>query len=216
MQTVKTRARNRRGEGARLRQEIVAAAADLLDSGGEGAVTLKDIARTVGISSPSIYAHFPDREAIVAAVVAETFGELKAELVAAIGPAGSDPVARLQTLCAAYLGFSERWPQRYRILFGGSWRARDSDLGPTDEGATGIGQDVLMLIVEAVEACQQVGRSTSTDAFADAVSLWAGLHGLAQLRLVAPQFPWPDGLLEQLVDRLAGLADPGSGRPTRG
>ena len=102
METTKTRTRNRRGEGARLRQEIVAAAADLLDSGGESAVTLKDIARMVGISSPSIYAHFPDREAIVAAVVAGTFGELKAELISARDEAGSDPVARLQALCAAY------------------------------------------------------------------------------------------------------------------
>lgn len=208
METPKTRPRNRRGEGVRLRQEIVAAAADLLDSGGESAVTLKDIARTVGISSPSIYAHFSDREAIVAAVVAETFGELKRELVAAVDEAGADPVARLQALCAAYLGFSERWPQRYRILFGGLWQARSTDPGPTDEGASGIGQDVLMLLVGAVEACQQAGQSTSTDPFAEAVSLWAGLHGLAQLRLVAPQFPWPAGLREQMVDRLAGLTNP--------
>lgn len=205
---MKIRTRNRRGEGARLRQELVAAAADLLDSGGEGAVTLKDIARTVGISSPSIYAHFPDREAIVVAVVAETFGKLNAALVAASGEAGADPVARLQTLCAAYLEFAERWPQRYRVLFGGLWQARSSDPAPTVEGASGIGQDVLMLLVGAVEACRQAGQSTSTDAFTDAVGLWAGLHGLAQLRVAAPRFPWPAGLPHQMVGRLAGLTNP--------
>lgn len=209
MGVIRTRTRNRRGEGARLRQEIVAAAADLLDSSGESAVTLKDIARMVGISSPSIYAHFSDREAIIAAVVAETFGELKAELVAAVGEAGTAPVARLQALCAAYLGFSERWPQRYRLLFGGLWQARSTDSGPMDEGASGIGQDVLLLLVGAVEACQRAGESNSTGPFADAVSLWVGLHGLAQLRLAAPQFPWPADLLKQMVERLVGLRNPG-------
>ncbi|WP_216329565.1 TetR/AcrR family transcriptional regulator [Deinococcus aestuarii] len=205
----KTRARYRRGEGSRLRQDIVRAAADLLDRGGEGAVTLKEVARRVGIASPSIYAHFPDREAIVAAVVAGTFGELRAELETALERAGPDPVVRLRALCGAYLTFSQDWPQRYRILFGGLWQARSTDLAPGVEEASGIGQDVFVLLSGVLRECQQAGRSTGTDPFADAVGLWAALHGLAQLRLAAPSFPWPDGVLERMVDRLAGLTPAG-------
>lgn len=59
------RERNRRGQGTRLRAEILAGATQLLeDSGSEEAVTLRAIARQIGISAPSIYSHFPDREAL--------------------------------------------------------------------------------------------------------------------------------------------------------
>lgn len=203
MGQLKTRARNRRGEGLRLRQDILDAAAELLDAGGEAAVTLRDIARMVGIASPSIYAHFPDREAIVAALVGVTFGDLRAHLEAALEAAGPDPVARLRATCAAYLGFSGRWPQRYRVLFGGLWQARDAGRTPVEAGEAGTGDDVFMLLVGVLRACQEAGRSEGTDPFADAAALWVALHGLAQLRAAAPRFPWPEDLLNTLIDRLA-------------
>ena len=71
-----TRDRNRRGEGGRLREEILQAATDLLERGGNAeAVTLRAIAREVGISAPSIYGHFEDREAIVSAVIDNAFSD---------------------------------------------------------------------------------------------------------------------------------------------
>ena len=71
------RTRNRRGEGARLREDILAAATALLDElGTEEAVTLRAVARRAGITAPSIYSHFPDRQAILLAVVRDAFTEL--------------------------------------------------------------------------------------------------------------------------------------------
>jgi len=49
------------------------------------------------------------------------------------------------------------------------------------------------------------GASRSTDPFTDATALWVALHGLAQLRSAATSFPWPPGVLDVLVDRLARL-----------
>ncbi|MFE4174115.1 TetR/AcrR family transcriptional regulator [Streptomyces sp. NPDC056909] len=89
------RSRNRRGEGARLRADILAAATDLLDRGDERAVTLRAVARQAGIAAPSIYPHFPDRPAIMLAVVREAFGELSGRLRAAVDAAGDDPRQRL-------------------------------------------------------------------------------------------------------------------------
>lgn len=206
VEQARTRPRNRRGEGERLRAEIVAVAAELLDAGGEQAVTLRDIARRIGIASPSIYAHFSQREAIVAAVVLQTFAELRAELDAARTRAGDDPAARLQALCAAYLAFSQGRPRRYRILFGGLWS--DATVQPqasSTDAASRVGQDVFELLVQELEACRHAGRSASTDAHGDAAGLWAALHGLAQLRLAAPLFPWPADLLPRMVSRLALL-----------
>lgn len=214
MTGTKTRARNRRGEGGRLRTDIIRAAAELLDGGDAAAVTLREVARRVGISSPSIYAHFPDREAIVFAVVEVTFAALREELELALERAGADPADRLRAVCAAYLDFSRRQPERYRVLFGGLWRARQKDLTPVEEGVPGIGSDVFMLLVGALEACRAAGRSLSTDPFADAAALWAALHGAAELRAAAPLFPWPADLLDRLVERLALLTDSPEGAAT--
>src|SRR5690348_4662738 len=102
-----TRERNRRGEGGRLRADIVRAGADLLDeSGDEQAVTLRAVARRVGITAPSIYAHFADRQAILLAVAVEAFAELHEQLELARDGADADPVARLRAACAAYLEFA--------------------------------------------------------------------------------------------------------------
>ena len=75
------RERNRRGEGAKLRTDILAAATELLErTGSEEAVTLRAVARQVGISAPSIYSHFPEREAIVDAIVDDAFRDFNAAI----------------------------------------------------------------------------------------------------------------------------------------
>jgi AcrR family transcriptional regulator len=67
------RTRNPRGEGGRLREEIVAAASRLIEEKGEEAVTLRAIARSAGITAPSIYAYFEDLDEVLEAMVANTF-----------------------------------------------------------------------------------------------------------------------------------------------
>ena len=106
------RERNRRGEGSRLRADILAGATQLLEqTGSEEAVTLRAVARQVGISAPSIYPHFPDREAIVDAIVNDAFSDFNSAITDA-ADAASGPVARLRAGCAAYLLFAAERPQR--------------------------------------------------------------------------------------------------------
>jgi AcrR family transcriptional regulator len=191
-----TRTRNRRGEGTKLRAEILAAATRLLESSGsEEAVTLRAVARAVGIAPPSIYAHFPDREAIVDAVVDEVFREFGALLEAAVR-ADTDPVTRLRRGCAAYLEFAERHPNRYRLLFGRAELIERGPERPVDPARAGSFQ----VLADSVQRCVDAGRSTSTDAFGDACAVWVALHGYATLRTNLPSFPWPDG--QAMFDRI--------------
>ena len=207
MTNSKTRKRNPRGEGLRLRQEIVQAATKILNKGGSAeSVSLRDIARQVGISAPSIYTHFADRDSILLAVVQEAFAELKTRLETVQGQTGleADPTASLLAICNAYLEFALASPQRYRILFGGVWNAAEAQQAIGDE-ATGMGQDVLELVVQAIRRCVTAGQSSSTDPIADDSALWVALHGLAQLRTAAPLFPWSANIVETLVSRLVLL-----------
>lgn len=201
----KAHARNRRGEGGKLRDEIVAASAALLEeTGDESALTLRAVARRVGIAAPSIYSHFGDREAIFAAVVDEAFAALVARLRVAIEAEG-DPVGRLRAGCSAYVAFAAEQPQRYRVLF--QVRPADDDLAfaQADSVEQMVGAEAFGLLVRAIQECVDADRSTAPSPQQAAIELWVAMHGYVTLRAGAPAFPWPepDGFLDGLLVRLA-------------
>jgi AcrR family transcriptional regulator len=203
------RERNRRGEGGKLRADILAAAAALLEqTGNEEAVTLRAVAREVGISAPSIYSHFPDREAIVEAVVDGAFADFNAAIEDAANAAiaaGVGPRERVRAGCAAYLRFAAERPNRYRLLF-----ERQHRIGGDVPDVEIAGFDLL---VRSIQDCVAAGISASTDAARDATAIWLALHGYATLPARLPMFPWPDAdaLLDRIVDGLAQItADDGA------
>lgn len=199
-----TRERNRRGEGSKLREEILAAAADLLErDGNEDAVTLRAVAREVGISAPSIYGHFDDREAIVAAVIDSVFTDFVAALRAAIVGV-DDPVQRLRRIGRAYLAFAAQRPRRYRLLFD------RRDLERDDRPRADVRRDSFGVLADALQACADAGRSTSIDVLGDATSMWTSLHGFATLRAGVTQFPWPTEtiMLDKILHGSGGITEP--------
>lgn len=195
------RTRNRRGEGSRLRGEIIAAATALLErAGSEDAITLRGVARQAGVSAPSIYAHFADREEIIGAVVAQAFTELEEALVTAV-EGENDPARRLWKLCEAYLDFAESKPHRYRVAFG-----RHSTADPTTTGSATRLEDLsggraFTRLIDAVAGYTKSDRSPQVAATA----LWVALHGYASLTASVPLFPWPDRR-EMLSTLLASIA----------
>ncbi|MFJ1760093.1 TetR/AcrR family transcriptional regulator [Amycolatopsis sp. NPDC088138] len=201
-----TRTRNRRGEGSRLRDEIIAAAVELLDETGDAsAVTLRSVARHIGIAAPSIYRHFPDQPAIVLAAVQKAFAELDGELRAA-RDAATGPRQRLFAICDTYLAFAQAHPGRYRTMFGGLWMPDLTGSSVTGTDLSALGRASMELLHDALEGCVDTGVATSTDIAADTVALWLGLHGLAHQRAVAPNFVWPPDIAERVVTALAHLA----------
>ncbi|GGK89840.1 TetR/AcrR family transcriptional regulator [Nocardia jinanensis] len=204
----RTRIRNPRGEGARLRDEIVAAAVTLLDeTGEESAVTLRSVARRAGIAAPSIYRHFPDQPAIMLAVVRKAFAELDEQLRAAVDAAGPEPREKLLAVCHGYLEFARLRPGRYRTMFGGLWSPDLNESSVTENDVATLGGASMRLLGTALENCVADGCATSTDPAADAVALWLGLHGLAHQRAAAPSFPWPSDIAERVITTLAHFTD---------
>ncbi|WP_326645306.1 TetR/AcrR family transcriptional regulator [Streptosporangium sp. NBC_01755] len=203
-----TRRRNRRGEGSKLRDEIIAATVELLDEeGDERAITLRSVARRIGIAAPSIYPHFPDQPAIMLAVVRQEYDQLATALRAAATGGGPDPRQRLLAACRAYLDLAQTHPGRYRIMFGGLWLPNLSEGSVTEEDMIGLGMEALQVFIDALDDCVSAGQATSTDLFSDAVALWLGLHGLAHQRAVLRSFPWPENIAERIIGALAHLKD---------
>ncbi len=209
------RQRNARGQGSKLTGEIVDAALALIDRTGTAeSVTLRAVAREIGIAAPSIYNHFDDRDAILLAVVARLFDELTAAIQDAVSRAPADPVERLVAGCQQYVQWGLRNSARYSVLFESRWTetARAAEyckpvaIGPGWSAVPEFGAAAFAQLADAIAACVQAGASASTDVVGTGTALWVALHGTVTLRTTRPRFPWPepvDEFVRQLVLPLA-------------
>ncbi|MFI6367017.1 TetR/AcrR family transcriptional regulator [Nocardia sp. NPDC050630] len=173
------RDRNRRGEGGRLREELVAAASRLLETlDGQESLSLRAVARAAGIAPQSVYLHFADRQELLTAVYEVRFAELRAALSVA---SSSDGPTRLTEICRAYCEYGLQNPGHYRVLFG---TAGTPGWEPTDAQMPGL--PLFRLLADAAQTCGSI------DPTATATCLWAAMHGLITLRQDRPSFPWLD------------------------
>jgi len=196
---------NRRGEGARLRDEIVHAATGLAEENSDlSGITLRAVARRAGITAPSIYAHFGNLDDVIDAVIASTFEDLARSLERDLH-GHTAPRARLRALCRDYVSFGSGNPRLYRLLFGPD-RPQPTPL-TTKSIDSMPGAKAFAMLVGSIHACVKAGQSSSTDPQRDAIAVWAALHGYVGLLASTPEFPWPpqDGVVDQFVDRLAYL-----------
>jgi AcrR family transcriptional regulator len=183
------RKRAPRGQGAALRGEVLTAAMDLLrETSSEESVSLRAVAARVGVSVPSIYLHFADKQALLDAVCEEVFEQLHRALKEASADA-PDAFEALRQQGMAYVRFALANPEHYRIVMMGSPSGHD----PADEIASGAFGHVL----DSVTACIGLGVLEG-DPVDLALQLWAGVHGIASLRIAKPMFPWPP--LEDFFD----------------
>ncbi|WP_035859252.1 TetR/AcrR family transcriptional regulator [Cryptosporangium arvum] len=186
---------SRRGEGERLKGEIVAAAAALLQETGDlSTLSLRAVARKVGIATTSIYLHFEDLHALVRAVKNHWLDMLVEEVEAAATTAGLDPWARVRAIAHAYVDAGMNDPARYQVLF-------QSELVRMPPGDTYLGSRAYDTVLERVRQAVP----PDVDANMLTVQFWCSLHGTVMLRQSRPNFPWPDlnGQVDDLVDRLS-------------
>lgn len=86
---------------------------------GAAALSLRAIARELGITAPAIYNYFPDRDALVTALIIDayrSFGD--SQLAARDAIAENNPKERLKAIGIAYRTWAQTYPQRYQLIFG--------------------------------------------------------------------------------------------------
>jgi AcrR family transcriptional regulator len=204
---VARRIRNRKGEGERLRLELLEAASRLLAGAGDARhVTIRAVAKEAGVTSPSVYRHFPSKQDLVREVLALRFEEFREALVLT-ARGTSDAGERLLRACQAYVRFALGNPGHYRLLFS------TAGMGP---GAAGLkdgeqhpGAPSLAVLFELVGHRVGDGRL----AVPLALELWASLHGIADLRIGKPEMDWPpeDDLIRPALRAIDDAATTGAG-----
>lgn len=201
------RARNPRGEGDRLREELIGAANRLLASGtSHESLSLRAVAREVGIAPTSVYLHFPDKTALLLAVYEGHFAELAEQLNQAIAR-HADPAARLRAAAAAYCQFAADQPDVYQVMFAVPGSVTPPRMVPVDQRP---GAAVVLTVQGVIADCIDAGLLPPADPYRVTICLWAALHGLVALRAARPHVAWPplDTLLGTLLTVfLSGAAE---------
>jgi AcrR family transcriptional regulator len=197
------RRRSPRGEGERLRQEILAATQQLLlETGDEDAVSIRAIAARVGVTPPSIYLHFADKDELIDAVCQGVFSELGAQVEAEVAGI-DDPLEALRRRGRAYVAYGVAHPEPYRVVFMTHHDHTREDF----ESAAVPGMETFQALVANVVACMEAGAIAPADPFAVSIAVWAVVHGLTSLRIGSTQGIIDDALTDYVIDiAIRGLA----------
>jgi AcrR family transcriptional regulator len=196
------RARNARGEGERLRAEIIAAAIKVLSTiGAEDLFSLRAVAREAKIAAPSVYIHFADRNVLLLAVLEKLFREqvaIRAAAEEAAARAGGRPWERLLARSIVAVEFGLKHPGHYKVLFEGRVVLRLNDPRIAD-----FGRPLLVRSIELIREIKPISAKArvSQDPQRLALLLWSGLHGVISLRINKPTLDWPSAteLAEQVT-----------------
>ena len=186
---------NARGQGERLREEIISAAVQMLgDLADDEALSLRAVARAVSISPTSVYLYFPDRDALVAA----TMQRCHAEMLQAADDAEAahqDPALGLRARILAQAAWVQEHPGLYKVM-------HESEV--SRQPGMPFKEAVLAGTTAAVQACMDAGLAPAGEALTVALDLRAAVVGALSLRINEPDLPWPP-LAEQIDRFLSGL-----------
>lgn len=191
------RHRAARGSGEQLGDEILDAATGLLlETGDAKAVSIRAVADRVGVTPPSIYLHFADKDALLDAVCARYLEKLDEEMQQVAGAAGEGGGAAVDVLRAqglAYVRFALKTPELYRIATMGQGEP-GSDVDKT------LTSSAFVHLRASVQALIDEGIYPQGDPTTLALELWTVVHGIAAMLIARPYLPWGDA--EDFADRV--------------
>ena len=164
-----------------LRAALIEAGMAVLQ--GDGELSLRALARQVGVSATAVYRHFPDKDALLKALAAEGFRILAADQRAASEAAGGG-VAGFGATGAAYVRFALKNPALFRLAF-----AHPAPPGHADQ------DEAMTMLRAAAEAFAPVG----VDPRVAALQAWSLAHGLAVLMLDG-HVPVDERLIDAVID----------------
>ncbi len=168
-----------------LRAALIAEGLRLLAARDADSLSLREVARGVGVSATSVYRHFPHKDALMTALAVEGLKQLGTAQAAASAAAGGGSAGFAAT-GRAYVRFALDQPALFRLIFA------SPALEPADlKDATLAGE---LLQANAVRMATQVGG----EAGIRAIQAWALVHGLAMLMLDG-QIPVDYDLIDRAI-----------------
>ena len=158
-----------------VREQIRESARSIFVDEGVAGISMRRVAAEVGVTPTAIYRHYPDKAALITAIVDEGFALLEAKLRRA--SKGLDGVQALRRLLDAYVDFAIAHPSYYDAMF--VLPRKDARRFPDDfqAGASHTFNIVMDIVADAVEQ----GELRADDVLEVSLTIWAQAHGLAAL-----------------------------------
>jgi AcrR family transcriptional regulator len=184
------------------RELVVATARAQLERDGSAELSLRAVARELGVTAPALYAYVEDKRELMAAVATEHFERL-IERFEAVDE--SDPVARVRAVSRAYVDHAVASPALFRLMF---------NYPPSSAGEVEAFPPATRAFEVASGATADAmaqGLLRTTDVALVSMVMWAAMHGLAEILLMG--FSFDQAGAEQLIaatidTMVAGLAAP--------
>jgi AcrR family transcriptional regulator len=204
---ITTRQPNPTYYGGDLRRDLLDATLGAIAEEGPSAVSLRSLARRLGVSHAAPANHFPDKAALFTAIAVEGFTLLSEAMVAAVGELGPDATAgqRFRAVGRAYTGFALAHPAHFAVM----WQ-RDL-LHQDDPELAAAGDATFELLLGGVRDIQAEGWAPGADPQAVAWLAWSVVHGMAALwlggSLQRSQRPF-DEIAGEVASLLGGVLGP--------
>ena len=157
-----------------LRNALVDEALAILAAEGAGEITLRELARRLGVTHTAPYAHFADKKSLLEAIADEGFARLSDGLSRA-GSAEPDPGERFVAQGLAYIQFARENPNLYRLMFADAELSNSPDAQWCDEADRAFDQ--------LIGSLNAIGLPEGTDVRHVAFATWAMVHGVAMLEI---------------------------------
>jgi AcrR family transcriptional regulator len=161
-----------------LRQALIDAAVELLSESGLYQLSLRQVARDVGVSHAAPYRHFEDKDALLAVVAEEGFKALTQRLQQTVDMALDDPVEQYLGFGRAYVHYALDNPTHYRLMFG-EFPLGEKRFEPLNQQADAA----FNIMIEVIAAGQRCGLFRPGNAHTLALGSWTQVHGLSLLLL---------------------------------
>ncbi len=161
-----------------LKNALIQAGIDILSEDGLQALSLRKVAQRAGVSHAAPYAHFTDKQALIAAISTEGYRKLYDCLTLAVGQYRHEPLRQLIEAAWAYVQFALSEPAHFKITLSGVVDKEQQYPAYVEMTRKAFG-----LVVEVAEACQHAGILKPGPSDQIAVSLWSMVHGFTSLVL---------------------------------
>lgn len=174
---------------------LLAAAERSLRERGEDQLSLRELAREIGVSHAAPRRHFPDRQALLDALAEAGFQRLDGRLRAALAAAGDDFAPRLRATVAAYTRFATEDAALLQLMFTSKHR-------PGADRVVAAAEPAFTLMSELIAQGQAAGELAAGDPEQVGIVLFATMQGIATLvngDMVRPELL--DGLVETAVEQ---------------